>query len=131
MEKYLEDRLYVYRKSYNYYYKIDTCTLVLNLILSTIGPSLGIFIDVHLAILSYITGLLLGLDKILKIKEIMIDFQKCYKFYEDLLLQYRSGKINDQDIFDKESAFKKSITTTAVEKYLKRKGLNGYSSDIC
>ena len=125
MEEYLEKRKYVYRKSYKYYNNINIGMHLGEIIFT--GSSLTAFVFVPLAVLSLGSAILMGLNEILNIKEKMLEFKKCYKFYRDMSLLFKSNKITEIEIYNKEHDFLDSINYFAVEKYLKKKKLNGYN----
>jgi len=125
METYLEKNMLVYRKSYNYYSKVSFCLLALKLFLSTIGP-VGYFLLPLLTMFSLLNGIVEIFEKSYKLNERIIEYRICFKFYNQLILLYRSNKINEDSIFLKEADFKETINFFPREKYLKQTQLNGY-----
>jgi hypothetical protein len=83
MEKYLQQRLYVYRKSYIYFYKIVIGLSISNLLFSASGlSSLALPPLVCLSLGAVVIEIL---DKRLKISERIEEYKLIYKFYRQLL----------------------------------------------
>jgi len=126
MESYLEKNMLVYRKSYNYYSKISFCFyLLLKLFLSTIGP-IGYFLLPLLTMFSLLNGIVEIFEKSYKLNKRIIEYRICYKFYNQLILLYKSKKIIEASICLKEADFKETINFFPREKHLKQTQLNGY-----
>jgi hypothetical protein len=83
MEEYLEKKVFVYRKSYAFYSKIDTTLLVSKFLFSSSGLSAFAFIT--LASLSLGTALIEVLELSLKIGQRKEEYRFTYKFYQELL----------------------------------------------
>jgi hypothetical protein len=115
MEKYLQKRLYVYRKSYIYFYKIGIGLSISKLLFSASGLS-------SLA-LPPLVCLYLILDKRLKISERIEEYKLIYKFYRQLLHLYKADKINDINL--REEEFVSNFNYFPREKYLEKVHLNG------
>lgn len=124
MEKKLESYLYVYRKSYKMYNDISLSLSVSKFIFSASG--LTAFVMLPLASLSIIAGIIEILDKSLKIAERKEEYKHCFKFYKSLLNSYRSKTLTEEQILAKEEEFIKDLNFFPIEKYIKKRGLNGY-----
>jgi hypothetical protein len=125
MEKYLQKRLYVYRKSYIYFYKIGIGLSISKLLFSASGlSSLAL---PPLVCLSLGAGVIEILDKRLKISERIEEYTRklIYKFYRQLLHLYKANKINEKEINLREEEFVSNFNYFAREKYLKKVHLNG------
>jgi hypothetical protein len=121
MEKYLQKRLYVYRKSYLYFYKIGIGLSISKLLFSASGlSSLAL---PPLVCLSLGAGVIEILDKRLKISERIEEYKLIYKFYRQLLHLYKADKINDINL--REEEFVSNFNYFPREKYLEKVHLNG------
>jgi hypothetical protein len=123
MEKYLQKRLYVYRKSYIYFYKIGIGLSISKLLFSASGlSSLAL---PPLVCLSLGAGVIEILDKRLKISERIEEYKLTYKFYRQLLHLYKADKINEKEINLREEEFVSNFNYFPREKYLEKVHLNG------
>jgi hypothetical protein len=123
MEKYLQKRLYVYRKSYIYFYKIGIGLPISKLLFSASGlSSLAL---PPLVCLSLGAGVIEILDKRLKISERIEEYKLIYKFYRQLLHLYKADKINEKEINIREEEFVSNFNYFPREKYLEKVHLNG------
>jgi hypothetical protein len=123
MEKYLQKRLYVYRKSYIYFYKIGIGLSISKLLFSASGlSSLALPPQVCLSLGS---GVIEILDKRLKISERIEEYKLIYKFYRQLLHLYKADKINEKEINIREEEFVSNFNYFPREKYLEKVHLNG------
>jgi hypothetical protein len=123
MEKYLQKRLYVYRKSYIYFYKIGIGLSISKLLFSASGlSSLAL---PPLVCLSLGAGVIEILDKRLKISERIEEYKLIYKFYRQLLHLYKADKINEKEINLREEEFVSNFNYFPREKYLEKVHLNG------
>lgn len=129
MEEYLEKKLYVFRKSYNYYYKISIILLILKLLFSASGIS-GMYYF-PLSLLSLISGILEILEKSIKQNERIVEYRLSHKFYKQMLNYLRAGKINMDEINIRETEFIENIQFFPREKYIKQAKLNGYNFINC
>lgn len=125
MEEYLEKKLYVFRKSYNYFYKINLLILILKVSFSVSGISSYYYLP--LALLSLITGIIEVIEKSVKLNERLTEYRLTYKFYNSLLNLYRANKIIEEEIRLRENDFIENIQFFPREKYIKQTKLNGYS----
>ena len=124
MEEHLEKKIFVYRKSYAFYSKIDTTLLVSKFIFTSLG--LSAFAFVPLAALSLGAALIVVLEQPLKIAQRKEEYRFAYKFYQELLNLYKSGDLNDSDVTKRETEFIKATNFFPREKYIKQVKLNGY-----
>jgi hypothetical protein len=123
METYLQKRLYVYRKSYIYFYKIGIGLSISKLLFSASGlSSLAL---PPLVCLSLGAGVIEILDKRLKISERIEEYKLIYKFYRQLLHLYKADKINEKEINLREEEFVSNFNYFPREKYLEKVHLNG------
>jgi hypothetical protein len=123
MEKYLQKRLYVYRKSYIYFYKIGIGLSISKLLFTASGlSSLAL---PPLVCLSLGAGVIEILDKRLKISERIEEYKLIYKFYRQLLHLYKADKINEKEINLREEEFVSNFNYFPREKYLEKVHLNG------
>jgi hypothetical protein len=123
MEKYLQKRLYVYRKSYTYFYKIGIGLSISKLLFSASGlSSLAL---PPLVCLSLGAGVIEILDKRLKISERIEEYKLIYNFYRQLLHLYKADKINEKEINLREQEFVSNFNYFPREKYLEKVHLNG------
>jgi hypothetical protein len=123
MEKYLQKRLYVYRKSYIYFYKIGIGLSISKLLFSASGlSSLAL---PPLVCLSLGAGVIEILDKRLKISERIEEYKLIYKFYRQLLHLYKADNINEKEINLREEEFVSNFNYFPREKYLEKVHLNG------
>jgi hypothetical protein len=125
MEKYLQKRLNVYRKSYIYFYKIGIGLSISKLLFSASGlSSLALPPRVCLSLGS---GVIEILDKRLKISERIEEYTRklIYKFYRQLLHLYKANKINEKEINLREEEFVSNFNYFPREKYLEKVHLNG------
>jgi hypothetical protein len=124
MEDYLEKKVFVYRKSYAFYSKIDTTLLVSKFLFSSSGLSAFAFIP--LASLSLGTALIEVLELSLKIGQRKEEYRFTYKFYQELLNLFKVGELSDSDVSKREVEFIKTTNFFPREKYIKQVKLNGY-----
>jgi hypothetical protein len=124
MEEYLEKKVFVYRKSYAFYSKIDTTLLVSKFLFSSSG--LSAFAFVPLAALSLGAALIEVLELPLKIVQRKEEYRFTYKFYQELLNLFKVGELNDSDVSKREVEFIKTTNFFPREKYIKQVKLNGY-----
>jgi hypothetical protein len=124
MEEYLEKKVFVYRKSYAFYSKIDTTLLVSKFLFSSSGISAFAFIP--LASLSLGTALIEVLELSLKIGQRKEEYRFTYKFYQELLNLFKVGELSDSDVTKREVEFIKTTNFFPREKYIKQVKLNGY-----
>ena len=124
MEEYLEKKVFVYRKSYVFYSKIDTVLLVSKFLFSSSG--LSAFAFVPLATLSLGAALIEVLEQPLKISQRKEEYRIAYKFYKELLNLYKVEELNDSDVSKREAEFIKTTNFFPREKYIKQVKLNGY-----
>jgi len=124
MEEYLEKKIFVYRKSYAFYSKIDTTLLVSKFIFTSSG--LSAFAFVPLAALSLGAALIEVLEQSLKIAQRKEEYRFAYKFYQKLLNLNKSGDLNDSDVSKREAEFIKTTNFFPREKYIKQVKSNGY-----
>src|SRR5580698_7690801 len=118
MEEYLEKKIFVYRKSYAFYSKIDTTLLVSKFIFTSSG--LSAFAFVPLAALSLGAALIEVLEQSLKIAQRKEEYRFAYKFYQKLLNLNKSGDLNDSDVSKREAEFIKTTNFFPREKYIKQ-----------
>ena len=123
-EEYLEKKVFVYRKSYAYYSKINTALLISKFLFSSSG--LSAFAFVSLAVLSLVAALIEILEQILKIGQRKEEYRFAYKFYQELLNLYKGGELSEFDVSKREAEFIKSLNFFPREKYIKQAKLNGY-----
>ena len=100
MEEYLEKKVFVYRKSYVFYSKIDTTLLVSKFLFSS--SSLSAFAFIPLASLSLGTALIEVLELSLKISQRKEEYRFTYKFYQELLNLFKVGELSDSDVSKRE-----------------------------
>ena len=117
-------KVFVYRKSYAFYSKIDTVLLVSKFLFSSSG--LSAFAFVPLAALSLGAALIEILEQLLKIGQRKEEYRIAYKFYKELLNLHKVKELNDSDISKRESEFIKTTNFFPREKYIKQVKLNGY-----
>jgi hypothetical protein len=124
MESDLEKKVFVYRKSYAFYSKINTTLLVSKFLFSSSG--LSAFAFVPLAALSLGATLIEVLEQLLKIDQRKEEYRFAYKFYQEMLNLYKAKELSDSDVSRKEAEFNKSLNFPPREKYIKQAKLNGY-----
>ncbi len=124
METYLEKKVFVYRKSYAFYSKINTTLLVSKFLFSSSG--LSAFAFVPLASLSLGAALIEVLEQPLKIGQRKEEYRFAYKFYQELLNLYKGGELSEFDVSKREAEFIKTLNFFPREKYIKQAKLNGY-----
>ena len=124
LEEYLEKKVFVYRKSYAYYSKINTTLLISKFLFSSSG--LSAFAFVSLAVLSLVAALIEILEQILKIGQRKEEYRFAYKFYQELLNLYKGGELSEFEVSKREAEFIKSLNFFPREKYIKQAKLNGY-----
>jgi hypothetical protein len=124
MESYLEKKVFVYRKSYAFYSKINTTLLVSKFLFSSSG--LSAFAFVPLASLSRGAALIEVLEQPLKIGQRKEEYRFAYKFYQELLNLYKAGELSEFDVSKREAEFIKTLNFFPREKYIKQAKLNGY-----
>jgi hypothetical protein len=124
METYLEKKVFVYRKSYAFYSKINTTLLVSKFLFSSSG--LSAFAFVPLASLSLGAALIEVLEQPLKIGQRKEEYRFAYKFYQELLNLFKAGELSESDVSKREAEFIKTLNFFPREKYIKQAKLNGY-----
>lgn len=124
MEKKLESWLYVYRKSFKVYNDVSVSLSLFKFLFS--ASSLSAFVFLPLASLSVIAGVIEVIDKSLKVSERKQEYKYAYKFYKSLLNSLRANKISEEEALLKEQEFIETMNYFPIEKYIKKKGLNGY-----
>jgi hypothetical protein len=124
MEEYLEKKVFVYRKSYAFYSKIDTTLLVSKFLFTSSGLSAFAFLP--LAALSLGAALIEVLEQPLKISQRKEEYRFAYKFYQELLNLYKASELNESDVSKREVEFIKTTNFFPREKYIKLVKLNGY-----
>jgi hypothetical protein len=124
MDSYLEKKVFVYRKSYAFYSKINTSLLVSKFLFSSSG--LSAFAFVPLASLSLGAALIEVLEQPLKIGQRKEEYRFAYKFYQELLNLYKAGELSESDVSKREAEFIKTLNFFPREKYIKQAKLNGY-----
>jgi hypothetical protein len=124
MEEYLEKRVFVFRKSYAFYSRIDTMLLVSKFLFSSSG--LSAFAFVPLAALSLGAALIEVLEQPLKIGQRKEEYRFAYKFYQELLNLFKAGELSEYDVSKRELEFIKTTSFFPREKYIKQVKLNGY-----
>ena len=125
MNEYLEKRMYVYRKSYNFYKNLSLCILVLKLLSSAIG-SVGFIYNPILSTLSLVNGALILIERNINQNEKLSEFLIVYKFYNRILLLFKAQQITEEEINIREKDLLEHIQFFPREKYLKVTGLNRY-----
>jgi hypothetical protein len=124
MESYLGKKVFVYRKSYAFYSKINTTLLVSKFLFSSSG--LSAFAFVPLASLSLGAALIEMLEQSLKIGQRKEEYRFAYKFYQELLNLYKARELSESDVSKREAEFIKTLNFFPREKYIKQVKLNGY-----
>ncbi len=124
MEEYLEKKVFIYRKSYAYYSKINTSLLISKFLFSSLG--LSAFALVPLAVLSLGATFIEVLEQPLKIGQRKEEYRFAYKFYQELLNLYKGGELSESDVSKREAEFIKTLNFFPREKYIKQTKLNGY-----
>lgn len=122
--EYLEKKMYVYRRSYKYFQKLDILLTTTEFLCSASG--LTAFVFLPLATLSLSAGIVEIVRKQLKVKEKVQEFKMITKFYYKLKSDVMNTDITDDEVKEKESEFLSHIEYFPKEKYLKQKKLNGY-----
>lgn len=125
MEEYLEKKMYVFRKSYNFYSKISLIILILKVIFSVSGISSYYYLP--LSLLSLVSAIIEVIEKSMKQNERIVEYKLTYKFYNSLLNLYQVKKITMEDIKLRENDFMENIQFFPREKYIKQLKLNGYN----
>lgn len=125
MEEYLEKKKYVFRKSYNFYFKINLIVLILKVSFSV--STISSYYYLPLSVLSFITVIIEVIEKSVKMNERLIEYRLTYKFYNSLLNLYKVKKLSEEEIRLRENDFIENIQFFAREKYIKQAQLNGYS----
>lgn len=128
MESYLQKNLYVYRRSYKYYFKIGLFLSILKIMLNISGVS-GIYY-LPLILIGLLSSVVEILEKTLNINERIESYKFSYKFYKQLLHYYRAQKLNEDEINLREHEFNNNLNFFPLEKYLKESQLNGYNIDV-
>lgn len=126
MEEKIEKWLYVYRKSYKFYSDVSLSLSIGRFLFGT--SSLAAFALLPLASLSMVVGVIEILDRALEINERRDEYKYAYKFYKSLLNSLRANKITEAEVLIKEEEFVRDIKYFPMERYLKKKGLNGYNT---
>ncbi len=124
MDIYLEKKVFVYRRSYAFYSKINTSLLISKFIFSSSG--LSAFAFVPLAALSLGATLIEVLEQPLKIGQRKEEYRFAYKFYQELLNLFKAGELSEFDVSKRETEFIKTLNFFPREKYIKQAKLNGY-----
>jgi hypothetical protein len=124
MESYLEKKVFVYRKSYVFYSKINTTLLVSKFLFSSSG--LSAFAFAPLAALSLGAALIEVLEQQLKIGQRKEEYRFAYKFYQELLNLYKAKELSESEVSKRETEFIKTLNFFPREKYIKQAQLNGY-----
>jgi hypothetical protein len=124
VEEYLEKKVFIYRKSYAYYSKINTTLLISKFLFSSSG--LSAFAFVPLAVLSLGATFIEVLEQPLKIGQRKGEYRFAHKFYQELLNRYKGGELSESDVSKREAEFIKSLNFFPREKYIKKVKLNGY-----
>lgn len=118
--------MYVYRKSYQFYSNVSLTLSVGKFLFST--SSLSAFALLPLASLSIAAGLVEIVDKSLQIAERKEEYKHAYKFYKTLVNSLKAGTLTEAEVLEREQEFVRDLKYFPMEKYLKKKGLNGYSN---
>ena len=124
MDIYLEKKVFVYRRSYAFYSKINTSLLISKFLFSSLGLSAFAFIP--LAALSLGAALIEVLEQPLKIGQRKEEYRFAYKFYQELLNLFKAGELKESDVSKREAEFIKTLNFFPREKYIKQAKLNGY-----
>ena len=122
--KKFENYLYVYRKSYKFYSDVSLFLSIGKFVFS--ASSLSAFAFLPLASLSMVAGVIEIVDKALQVSERREEYKFAYKFYKYLLNSLKAKTISVEEALIKEEEFVKDLKYFPMEKYLKKKGLNGY-----
>lgn len=125
MDGYLEKRMYVNRKSYNFYNKISILLLILKLIFSASG--ITSFYYFPLSFLSLITGIIEILERSINQNERLSEYKMSYKFYKQMINSFKAQKLTEEEIYLREKEFIENIQFFPREEYLKEAELNGYN----
>ncbi|CAH1099299.1 unnamed protein product [Psylliodes chrysocephalus] len=125
MEEYLEKRLFVYRKSFNYYSQISILLLILKLFFSVSGISGYLYLP--LCFISLFSGIAEIFERSIRQNERLTEYRVCYKFYKQMLDLNKAQKLNNQEIYLREKEFIENIQFFPREKYLKQAEINGYN----
>ena len=107
VEEYLEKKVFVYRKSYAYYSKINTTLLISKFLFSSSGLSAFAFLP--LATLSLGATFIELLEQPLKIGQRKEEYRFAYKFYQELLNLYKGGELSEFDVSKREAEFIKTL----------------------
>lgn len=124
MEEYLLKKIYVYRKSYHHYHKINVSLSITKFLLSSLG--LSAFVMIPLGALSLSAGIVEVIDKALNLLERKEEYKQSYKFYKQLLNSYKSRALTEEEVYMREEDFIKNLVYLPREKYMKQTQLNGY-----
>lgn len=124
MEEYLQKRMYVYRKSFNYYNSISMTLSITKCIFSL--SSLSAFVLIPLSALSLGVGIAEVLEKTLSVSDKKSEYKQTYKFYKHLLNSFKSNSVSEEEIFAKEKDYIQNLKYFPLEKYIKKAKLNGY-----
>lgn len=128
MEDYLEKQLFVYRRSYKFFFRIGVFISILKSLFSVIG--LTGYYYFPLTLLSLVGGCLEILEKSLKISERTEEYKHAYKFYRQFLHFHRAKKLTESEINLREQELNNNFNFFPREKYLKIVKLNGYKNII-
>lgn len=128
MESYLQKQLFVYRRTYKYYFRIGVLLSLLKSIFNVM--SLSGYYYFPLTLFTLISGSIEILDKSLKIAERTEEYRHSYKFYRQFLHLYKAGKLNESEIHLREQELNNNFNFFPREKYLKEAELNGYSNVV-
>lgn len=126
MEEYLEKQLFVYRRSYKFFFRIGVFISVLKSFFSVL--SLSGYYYFPLTLLSLGGGGLEILEKSLNISERTEEYKHAYKFYRQFLHFYKAKKLTESEINLREHDFVSTLHFFPREKYLKMVQLNGYKN---
>lgn len=124
MEEYLLKKIYVYRKSYHHYHKINVVLSISKFLCSSLG--LSAFVMVPLAALSLSAGIVEVIEKAINIQERKEEYKQSYKFYKQLLNLYKSNALTEEEVYKREEDFINNLVHLPREKYMKQTQLNGY-----
>jgi hypothetical protein len=117
MERDIKNQIYIYRKSFRFYYKLGMFILLLKCVLGISGVSA--FVCSYLAPLSLGAPTIDLVTKKLDIEERKAEYHMAYKFYEECYNKYKAKSLNDTDFYQLAADFLKSQTYLPREKYMK------------
>ena len=125
MDKYLESQLFVYRRSYKFYFRIGVLMSLFKSLFNVLSLSGYYFFP--LTLFTLISGCLEILEKSLKISERVEEYKHAYKFYRQFLHFYKANTLSEGEISLREQELSKNCNFFPREKYLKQVNLNGYA----